>query len=186
MTEPSQIQPDDWVDTYGTYLYKYALMRLRDPSTARDAVQETFLAALKGLDRYDGRVEIKYWLRGILRNKVVDHFRKSTRETPVEDEELAALQNKFTQKAFGIPAAKPQPWQFDLQNDPDRDAFWAVFEQCMQKLRGTTREAFTMKMLEDVDSKEICKILKIEPNHLWVLLHRARGAVKNVSRPLGK
>ena len=178
MTDQPEINPEQWVDEYGTYLYKYALMRLRDPSTAHDVVQETFLAALKGVDRYDGRVDIKYWLRGILRNKVVDHFRKSTREVPVEDEGLEALQNKFSQKAFGIPTSKPQPWQFDVHNDLDRDAFWEVFEQCMQKLKGLTREAFAMKMLEEMDTREICKILEIEPNHLWVLLHRARGALK--------
>lgn len=178
MSETPQTDPEQWVDEYGTYLYRYALMRLRNPAVAQDVVQETFLAALKGVDRYDGRVDIKYWLRGILRNKVVDHFRKSSREIPVEDDELEAMQNKFSQKAFGVPTTRPQPWQFDVRHDLDRDAFWTTFEQCMQKLKGTTREAFAMKMLEEMETQEICKILEIEPNHLWVLLHRARGALK--------
>ena len=48
MSDKPEIKPEEWVDEYGTYLYKYALMRLRDPATAHDVVQETFLAALKG------------------------------------------------------------------------------------------------------------------------------------------
>ena len=45
---PSLSDPEQWVELHGDYLFKYALMRLRDPAKAEDAVQETFLAALKG------------------------------------------------------------------------------------------------------------------------------------------
>ncbi|MFT7515468.1 MAG: DNA-directed RNA polymerase specialized sigma24 family protein, partial [Candidatus Omnitrophota bacterium] len=69
--------PDEWVDLYGDYLYRYALMRLKDSAAAQDVIQETFLAGFKGLEKFDGRVDIKYWLRGILRNKIVDYIRKA-------------------------------------------------------------------------------------------------------------
>ena len=71
-----KFEVDQWVERYGDYLYRYALMRLRDPGTAEDAVQETFLAGIKHLEKFDGRVDVKYWLRGILKNKTVDHIRR--------------------------------------------------------------------------------------------------------------
>ena len=77
--------PDEWVDQYGDYLYRYAMMRLKDPIAVQDVLQETYIAGIKGLEKFDGRVEIKYWLRGILRNKIVDHIRKSVRERPYEN-----------------------------------------------------------------------------------------------------
>jgi DNA-directed RNA polymerase specialized sigma24 family protein len=47
--------PEQWVDLHGDYLFRYALMRLRDPARAEDAVQETFLAALRGGKSFAGR-----------------------------------------------------------------------------------------------------------------------------------
>ena len=80
--------PERWVGEHGDYLFKYALMRLRDPAKAEDAVQETFLAALKGGKSFAGRSAEKSWLVGILKNKVCDHYRKASRETVFTDLEF--------------------------------------------------------------------------------------------------
>src|SRR5712671_3818111 len=80
--------PERWVELYGDYLFKYALMRLRDAAKAEDAVQETFLAALKGGKAFAGRSAEKSWLVGILKNKVCDHYRKASRETSFTDMEF--------------------------------------------------------------------------------------------------
>ncbi|MSU58371.1 MAG: hypothetical protein EXS35_09350 [Pedosphaera sp.] len=82
--------PERWVDEHGDYLFKYALMRLRDPARAEDAVQETFLAALKGGKSFQGRSAEKSWLVGILKNKICDHYRKASRETSFTDLEFHA------------------------------------------------------------------------------------------------
>src|SRR5258708_20095269 len=66
--------PERWVELHGDYLFKYALMRLRDAARAEDAVQETFLAALKGGKSFAGRSAEKSWLVGIQKNKVCDHY----------------------------------------------------------------------------------------------------------------
>src|SRR5262245_49328777 len=75
--------PGKWLDDHGDYLYKYAVFRLRDNIAAEDAVQETFLAALKAYDKFEGRGSERTWLVGILKHKIVDHFRRVGRETPV-------------------------------------------------------------------------------------------------------
>jgi RNA polymerase sigma-70 factor (ECF subfamily) len=85
---PRLSDPERWVEDYGDYLFKFALVRLRDPAKAEDMVQETFLAALKGGDKFAGRSAEKSWLVGILKNKVCDHFRKASRETSLTDMEF--------------------------------------------------------------------------------------------------
>jgi len=80
--------PERWVELYGDCLFKYALMRLRDAAKAEDAVQETFLAALKGGKTFAGRSAERSWLVGILKNKVCDHYRKASRETSFTDMEF--------------------------------------------------------------------------------------------------
>src|ERR1043166_3839775 len=83
----SSPNPGRWLDEHGDYLFKYASFRLRDTSAAEDAVQETFLAALKAYEKFEGRGSERTWLVGILKHKVTDHFRRITRETPLESGE---------------------------------------------------------------------------------------------------
>src|SRR5918994_3449140 len=78
--------PERWLDDHGDYLFKYAVFRLRDDSAAEDAVQETFLAALKAYEKFEGRGSERTWLVGILKHKVVDHFRRAVREAPLGEE----------------------------------------------------------------------------------------------------
>jgi hypothetical protein len=61
--------PEQWVELHGDYLFSYALMRPRDTTKAEDAVQETFLAALKGGKSFAGRSAEKSWLVGILKTR---------------------------------------------------------------------------------------------------------------------
>ena len=72
--------PEIWVDKYGDFLYRYALLRIKDPATAEDLVQETFLAALKARRAFKGRSSARTWLIAILKHKIVDHIRKRVRE----------------------------------------------------------------------------------------------------------
>jgi len=170
--------PEQWVDLYGDYLFRYALMRLRDKEAARDAVQETFLAGIRNLKSFDGRVDIKYWLRGILKFKVVDHIRKASREQTIDDRDDANLLDGLLFRASGIPTMRPEPWQFDPRSAFDHEGFWPVFEACLAKLKEPVRQAFVMKMIDEIDSGEVCKVLGVTPNHLWVLNHRARTQLK--------
>ncbi|MDX2445696.1 MAG: sigma-70 family RNA polymerase sigma factor, partial [Desulfobacterales bacterium] len=79
--------PETWVDHYGDYLYRFALSRLRDSVAAEDLVQETFLAALHARENFKGHSSFTTWLAGILKHKIIDHFRKESRERPVENVE---------------------------------------------------------------------------------------------------
>lgn len=173
------LDPATWVDAYGDYLYKYALLRLKDPQAAQDVIQETFLAGVKGLDRFDGRVDIKFWLRGILRNKIVDHIRKAVRERPIENIEEYQPPDSVLYAYSGITQMRPKKWQFDPEEVFKRKEFMEIFHECLGKLRGPLQQAFTLKELEGITTKEICEVMDITPNNLWVMLHRARNQLKD-------
>jgi RNA polymerase sigma factor (sigma-70 family) len=82
------VDPEVWVDDHGDVLYRFALARLRNSATAEDLVQETLLAAFKAKDRFEGRASVRSWLVGILKNKIIDFFRKRSRETSFSDLEF--------------------------------------------------------------------------------------------------
>src|ERR1044071_7680906 len=131
--------PEQWVELYGDYLFKYALMRLRDPAKAEDAVQETFLAALKGSKTFEGGSGEKSWLVGILKNKVCDHYRKASRETSFTDLEFYSNEesDRFISdgmfKDGWIHELGPQEWASPGAR-LDSEGFWKTLHYCSTKV----------------------------------------------------
>ena len=93
MADVPQPDPTQWLARHGDYLYRYALMRVRDETVAEDVVQETLLAGWQGYARFAGRGAERTWLTGILKHKVIDYFRKASRETQFDPEAEARLEN---------------------------------------------------------------------------------------------
>jgi RNA polymerase sigma-70 factor (ECF subfamily) len=170
--------PETWVDQHGDYLFRYAMMRLRDRDLAENLVQETFLAAIKGKASFSGRSSERTWMVGILKHKIIDHYRKDFRERPVTD--LQNLQRDEEQTvdqfydAMENPRKYPKDWMPDQQAILNSKEFWVILHGCMDKLPKTTSNAFAMRELDDMDTAQICKELGITSTNLWVMLHRAR------------
>ncbi len=175
--------PERWVDEHGDYLFKFALMRLRDPAKAEDAVQETFLAALKGGKSFAGRSAEKSWLTGILKNKIYDHFRKASRETSFtdlafyDDEERDRFVTDGLGKDGWIHEFGPREWA-KTGESLDNELFWKTYRDCTGKLPEKVAAAFNLREVDGLESKEICAVLNISESNLWVMLHRARMALR--------
>jgi len=175
--------PERWVDEHGDYLFRFAFMRLRDPSRAEDAVQETFLAALKGGNRFAGRSAERSWLTGILKNKICDHFRKIDREISFTDLEFYSEEERepFVAESLGKCAwsrdSGPQEWP-SFGQSLDNDLFWKAYRACSDKLPEKVAAAFNLREVDGIESKEVCALLKISESNLWVMLHRARMALR--------
>ena len=182
-THPGLSDPERWVDEHGDYLFKYAMIRLRDPAKAEDAVQETFLAALKGGQKFQGRSAEKSWLVGILKNKIFDYFRKAGRETSFTDLEFYRDEesDRFVADGLGqggwIHELGPQEWH-NQGESLDNELFWQTYRDCAGKLPKKVAVVFTLREVDGVESKEICALLAISESNLWVMLHRARMALR--------
>lgn len=172
--------PETWLDLYGEYLYRYAMSRLRDPEQASDCLQDTMLAGIKNLKSFDGRIDVKFWLRGIMRNKIIDRFRKAKREAQVDLGDDEGVLETAIFKYSGIGSLFPEEWKFDPRKNFDRGEFWEVFNGCVDELKDPVRQAFVLRMLEDMETEEVCKVMQIEANYLWVLLHRARKQLRGL------
>lgn len=180
--------PERWVEEHGDYLFKFALVRLRDPARAEDMVQETFLAALKGGQSFAGRSAEKSWLVGVLKHKILDHYRKASRETSFTD--LEFYQDEESDRFIPDGLFKdgwihetgrdlgPMEWSTDPGASLDSAAFWKAFHDCSNKLPRNIATVFTMREVDGVESKEICQTLNISESNLWVMLHRARMALR--------
>jgi RNA polymerase sigma-70 factor (ECF subfamily) len=155
------------------YLLRYASLQLRDAHAAEDAVQETLLAALAGQAGFGQRASLRTWLTGILKHKIVDVIRRAARETPAASEdEFEAL---FDERGHWVdmPAAWPDP-----DASLDQKQFFAALEMCLKRLPDKTAQTFMMREHLGLDTDEICKELGITATHCWVLLYRARMALR--------
>jgi RNA polymerase sigma-70 factor (TIGR02943 family) len=172
--------PERWVEEHGDCLYRYALLRVRRPEVAEDLVQETFFAAVKTSGSFRGKSSERSWLCGILKNKICDHFRKLGRETCFTDLEFLndELSYKFVPQGFWNHERGPLEWKPEAEVVMHRTEFWETFRNCLAKLPQRVADVFMLREMEQMGTAQICDALNISPNNLWVMLHRARMALR--------
>lgn len=163
------------------YLVRYAMLQLRDPHLAEDVVQETLLVAVESRDKFSGLSTLRTWLTGILKHKILDLRRKQMREgeLPNTDDEQDPYEN-ICAESFdnqGHWTSPPQHWASPAQSF-ENQKFWEVFEHCNQRMPLNSAQAFMMREFMDLSTDEICKELAISTTNCWVLLHRARLALR--------
>ena len=156
------------------YLVRYAALQLRDRAAAEDAAQETLVAALVAEKSYAGRASLRTWLTGILKHKIVDAIRKGGREQALPEDD-GALDALFDASGHWI--EPPQQWHHPDAALESRQ-FLATLEDCLGRLPARTARAFMMREHLGLETPEICKELAVTPTHCWVLLHRARLALR--------
>jgi RNA polymerase sigma-70 factor (ECF subfamily) len=170
------LDPERWVERYGDLLYRFALLRVRDPQVAEDLVQDAFLSALQARGGFRGGASESTWLVGILKHKIVDHFRRSGREvaeTDLSDEDTESL---FDERGRWL--RPPAEWQDDPEALLRNRQFLEILRECLDGLPETARRAFVMREVDGERSGAICKILGISSTNLYVILHRARERLR--------
>jgi RNA polymerase sigma-70 factor, ECF subfamily len=165
------------VEAMRPYLMRYASLTLRNREAAEDAVQETLLAALSAETSFEGRSNLRTWMTGILKHKCVDAVRRAGREVSFEDGEAGAAEFDALFDERGHWHELPKRWE-----DPDgalqQKQFLQALEACLAALPRRTAEVFMLREHVGLDTAEICKQLAITANHCWVLLYRARMALR--------
>ncbi len=158
------------------YLLKFARLQLRNDAWAEDAVSETMLAAISRPQSFEQRSQLKTWLVGILKHKIIDAMRQHSREVCLssgnDDEGTDPLEH-MAFKTDGHFAEKPAEWGNPEQELNSRQ-FFEVLEACTDKLPPVQGRLFLMREWLELSSEDICKELSLTPTNLYVQLHRAR------------
>lgn len=172
--------PDQWLPLYGDILYRYGIARVRDSEVAEDLVQETLLAALKAKANYAGQSSEQTWLIGILKHKIIDYFRKASREKTQEYDDAFSNNNEneyFDQKG---------EWQvdFSLWSKPDQsmeqEQFMTTLQDCISRLPPKMAQLFVLREFDDMKSEEICELMAISTlNNFWVMISRVRVQLRH-------
>jgi RNA polymerase sigma-70 factor (ECF subfamily) len=159
-----------------SYLMRFARLQLRNEASAEDAVSETLLAALAKPLAFEARSQLKTWLVGILKHKIIDSMRQRQREVVLDsgsDDDSTDPLELMAFKRDGHFAEKPADWG-NPEQDLNSRQFFVILEACTDKLPAVQGRLFLMREWLELSSEEICKELGLTPTNLYVQLHRAR------------
>ena len=171
------------IESHRPYLVRYALAQLRDREAAEEAVQEALVAALESLDSFGGKSSLRTWLTSILRFKVIDLQRRAAADRAnLEFTDFAAAgdDDSWLDDLFdptGHWRAPPRAWS-DPESALEQRRFWEAFERCLDALPPAAGRVFFKREVLGEDTDTICRAEGITPANCWVILHRARVALR--------
>ncbi len=148
-----------WYDLVLPRVYGYLLARAGEPGLAEELTQQTFLEAIRNRHRFDGRSDVVTWLCAIGRNKMVDHYRRSGRES--DRHQRLSLAH---QEASDATAAFDQ-----------RDAI----HQALAQLPHDQRLALVFRYLDQMTVREVATQLSRSEKATESLLSRGREAFRH-------
>lgn len=188
---------DELVNKHHGALIRMAMGHVADREVAEEVVQDTWMAVIEGLHRFEGRSSLRTWIFGILIHKAKDrgvrekrHTTFSAFESFYDDHDDAVDPSRFQQSGewAGHWAFPPQPWD---DQTPEKllasQQAVAAMNRAIEALPRTLKDVLILRDVEGVEAKEVCEILKITETNLYVRLHRARERVRAaVETALGK
>ena len=167
------IDPAEWVDQHGDMMLGMAVARIGQVDVAEDLVQETFLAAWKGRDSFDGRSSVRTWLCSILRRKIADYFRRSRREAVMAERKKRRGDTTYFDGG-GRWINDLGRWQATPDSVAENAEFWEIIGNCLREMPVHFAQVFHLREQEQATTGEICEQVGITPKNLSVRLHRAR------------
>jgi len=171
------------IESHRPYLLRYALSQLRDGQLAEEAVQEALVSALESVGTFGGKSTLRTWLTSILRFKVIDLQRRTVSDrTRLEPTDFSsqADDESWLDELFdetGHWRVPPQAWS-DPEAALEQRRFWEMFEKCLDRLPPAGGRVFFKREILGEDTDTICKEERITTSNCWVILHRARLALR--------
>ena len=182
------------VDRYHLPLRRLALDFVATPAAADEVVQDTWLAVIEGIDRFEGRSSLKTWLYRILMNKARTRGVRDKRVLPFSSVSTGGGDgdgrdgdrptfdpDRFRPEGDRWPghwSAAPSSWN---EQPPDRLSSAETLDEvrrAIDELPATQRTVITLRDVRGFDAEEVCSLLGITAGNQRVLLHRARAGVR--------
>jgi len=168
-------------------LKRVARMYVSTDAVAEEVVQETWLAAIAGLERFEQRASLKTWLFHILANKAKTRGVRERRSVPFASlagagDEPAVPPERFQGDGDAWPghwATPPRPWE-----DPERRLQSLEARERLRAAIGALPDVqqavLTLRDVEGLEADEVCRLLDLSDGNQRVILHRARARVRTV------
>jgi RNA polymerase sigma-70 factor (ECF subfamily) len=178
----------DLVTRHDRAMRRVALSYVQTVAAADEVVQETWLAVIRGLARFERRSSLKTWIFRILANRAQTRGARDRRMVPFsalvsEDDDPAVAPDRFLPPGHpvaGYWSVTPNRF-FELPEERLLAAEAAgLIAQAIASLPDRQRRVIELRDVEGWESEEVCDSLDLSQANQRVLLHRARSAVRAI------
>jgi RNA polymerase sigma-70 factor (ECF subfamily) len=161
-------------------MLRLALRHVRSPEDAEDVIQDTWLAALRGVERFEGRSLFSTWILRILSYRARTHGKRASRSIPFSRTALEPGDIDVANPLFAHRAAS-------ADEATDTRELRDVLARALVELSPRQRQVFRLRELNGLTSGQVCERLGLTPGNERLMLHRARTHVRGrLSAYLGR
>ncbi len=176
------------IDCHHAAMLRVAMLFCREQNVAEEVVQETWIAVLNGIDRFEGRASLKTWIYSILSNKAKTRGQRESRSVAFSklssaNEEInlfdpAVDPQRLKEDGWWRDDKHPSPWEITPEAAYESSEIRDCVQRSIASLPPNQRQVITFRDLNGMDPLEVCNILGISETNQRVLLHRARSKVR--------
>jgi RNA polymerase sigma-70 factor (ECF subfamily) len=164
------------VGRYNASLIRLARTFVPSDAVAEEAVQDTWLGVVRGVDRFEGRSSFKTWLFRILVNRARTAGVREHRHVPVDPSEPTVHPDRFDRS--GSWAEPVAPWEPDVDDRLVAATWGPALFAAVDALPERQREVVVLRDVEGLASTDVCAVLGITEGNQRVLLHRGRSRLR--------
>jgi RNA polymerase sigma-70 factor, ECF subfamily len=164
------------VERHNGPMLRLALSFVPSRAVAEEVVQDTWLAALRGLAAFEGRSSLKTWLFSILVNRARTTGVREARSVPIADAGPVVDASRFGPD--GAWAEPPEHWIEEAENRVDAVKLADLLRVLLDTLPARQREVVLLRDVDELSSADVCDVLAISEANQRVLLHRGRAKLR--------
>lgn len=168
------------VRRYHVTLVKIARYYVASAATAEDVAQDTWIAVLKGIERFEGRSSFKTWLLRICVNRARTSGVKEHRTIPFDPNESGPSVSSQRFDQAGMWSEPPVPFTEAIDSRLDNSALLNAVRKAIDELGEPQQAVVTLRDVEGLSTQEVATLLGLSEANVRVILHRGRARVREI------
>ena len=175
------------VEHYNASMVRIASIYVNEFAIAEEVVQDTWIAVLKGLDRFEGRSSFKTWIFTILSNRAKTRATRENRYVPLElsdepdDDSPNAVRFNPASHPYADSWAEgcvPHAWESIPETQLLGRETRSIIFRTIESLSPNQQQVIRLRDVDGFSAEEVCHMLQLSESNQRVLLHRARERVR--------
>jgi RNA polymerase sigma-70 factor (ECF subfamily) len=166
------------VTKYHESLVRVARYYVANEASAEDVAQETWIAVLRGLERFEGRSSFKTWLFRIAVNRARTKGVKEHRVVPVDlASDRSLLAGRFNER--GMWSDPPAPFSDSVDDAMTNAPIVRLVHESIARLPDGARAVVTLRDVQGLSTTEVAGLLELSEANVRVILHRSRARIRS-------
>lgn len=166
------------VRRYHSTLVRLARFYVANEASAEDVAQDTWVAVLRGVERFEGRSAFKTWLLRVCANRARTTGVRESRVVPAGVAEAGPTVSPHRFDPTGTWSEPPTPFTEGVESRIDNQRIVAEVRSAIDRLGEPQRTVVTLRDVEGLSTEEVARLTDLSVGNVRVILHRGRAKVR--------